>query len=105
LGLKADGSVVAWGRNDNGQTNVPSPNSGFIAVAAGNIHSLAIRRATGDSDADGDVDLAHFAVFVDYLLGPFVNPQGAQGRFFDVDTDDDVDLHDLAAWQNRFTGD
>ena len=28
LGLKSDGSAVAWGRNSEGQCNVPSPNSG-----------------------------------------------------------------------------
>jgi hypothetical protein len=34
LGLKADGSIVAWGSNDaEGQCNVPLPNSGFVAVA------------------------------------------------------------------------
>jgi hypothetical protein len=26
-------------------------------------------------------------------------------RFFDVDTDSDVDLRDLAVWQNAVTGD
>src|SRR5262245_32576679 len=35
LGLEADGSVVAWGWNNYSQTNVPSPNPGFIAIAAG----------------------------------------------------------------------
>ena len=38
LGLKADGSIVAWGENDDGQTDAPYPNSGFIAVAAGSGH-------------------------------------------------------------------
>ena len=30
----ADGSVVAWGYNYNGQCNVPPPNTGFTAVTA-----------------------------------------------------------------------
>jgi hypothetical protein len=42
LGLKADGSIVAWGDN-SGQTNVPSPNTNFVAVAAGNFHSLGLK--------------------------------------------------------------
>jgi len=105
LGLTADGSIVAWGRNYDGQTNVPAPNTGFVAVAAGADHSLAIRRVTGDADSDGDVDWVDFAVFANYLLGPFVEPQLAGWQFFDVDTDDDVDLRDLAVWQNAFTGD
>jgi len=48
LGLKADGSIAAWGWNDNGQCNVPSPNTGFIAVAAGWYHSLGLK-------ADGSI--------------------------------------------------
>jgi alpha-tubulin suppressor-like RCC1 family protein len=42
------GSVVAWGRNDYGQCNVPSPNSGYIAVAGGSRHSLGLK-------ADGSI--------------------------------------------------
>jgi hypothetical protein len=41
-------SVVAWGDNSNGQCSVPSPNSGFVAVAAGRFHSLGLK-------ADGSV--------------------------------------------------
>ena len=43
LGLKADGSIVAWGYNGQGQTNLPAPNTGFIAVAAGLFHSLGLK--------------------------------------------------------------
>jgi hypothetical protein len=43
LGLKADGSIVAWGDNDAGQCNVPSPNTGFVAVAGGFEHSLGLK--------------------------------------------------------------
>jgi hypothetical protein len=112
LGLKADGSIVAWGCGtdsygkswDYGQCNVPAPNSGFIAVAAGKNHSLAIRRVTGDADGDGDVDRADFAAFVDDMLGPSADPQLPGWQFFNVDMDDDVDLRDLGVWQNAFTG-
>ncbi len=48
LGLKADGSIVAWGLNNFGQCNVPEPNSGFVAVAAGYGHSLGLK-------ADGSI--------------------------------------------------
>ncbi|MCX7000933.1 MAG: hypothetical protein NT106_11680, partial [Candidatus Sumerlaeota bacterium] len=37
------GSIVAWGWNDDGQCNVPSPNSGFVAVAAGAWHNLGLK--------------------------------------------------------------
>jgi len=48
LGLKADGSIVAWGVNGDGQCNVPEPNSGFVAVAGGAMHSLGVK-------ADGSI--------------------------------------------------
>ena len=44
LGLKSDGSIVAWGNNWEGQCNVPAPNSNFVAVAAGDRHSLGLKR-------------------------------------------------------------
>ena len=43
LGLKAGGSIVAWGRNAWGQCNVPAPNMDFVALAAGSSHSLGLK--------------------------------------------------------------
>jgi hypothetical protein len=34
---------VAWGRSNSGQTNVPAPNTGFVAVAAGGLQSLGLK--------------------------------------------------------------
>ena len=48
LGLKADGSIVAWGSNNYAQCSVPEPNAGFVAVAAGGYHSLGLK-------ADGSI--------------------------------------------------
>ena len=43
LALK-DGRVLAWGRNDCGQTSVPvEAQSGVTAIAAGGYHSLALK--------------------------------------------------------------
>ena len=42
LALKSDGSLVGWGENSYGETNVPAGN-GFVAIAAGLYHSLAIQ--------------------------------------------------------------
>lgn len=37
------GVIIAWGRNDDGQCNPPSPNEGFVAVQGGGFHSLALK--------------------------------------------------------------
>ena len=52
-GVKADGSIIAWGRNDSGQCEVPTPNSGFVAIAAGGWHSVGLR-SDGSIAAWGD---------------------------------------------------
>jgi hypothetical protein len=41
--LKNDGTVVVWGDNSAGQTNVPAGLSNVVAVAAGGYHSLALK--------------------------------------------------------------
>lgn len=40
LAIRQDGSIVAWGRNDQGQLDVPEPNEGWTAVAAGGYSGL-----------------------------------------------------------------
>jgi hypothetical protein len=61
LGLKADGSIIAWGYNDYGQCDVPAPNGDFVAVAGGYSHSLGLKAdgsivAWGSNDyGEGDV--------------------------------------------------
>jgi hypothetical protein len=43
VALKSDGTVVAWGDNYYGQTNVPvAAQSGVTAIAAGGYHTVAI---------------------------------------------------------------
>jgi hypothetical protein len=41
--MTVDNPIVAWGANSFGQCEVPVPNSGFIAVAAGDCHSLGVK--------------------------------------------------------------
>jgi hypothetical protein len=43
LALKSDGTVVAWGATDMGQSTVPPGLSGVTAIAAGSAHSLALK--------------------------------------------------------------
>ncbi len=48
LALRSDGTVVAWGQNGAGQTNVPAGLNGIAQVSGGWMHSLALK-------ADGTV--------------------------------------------------
>jgi alpha-tubulin suppressor-like RCC1 family protein len=43
LALKSDGTVVGWGDNSYGQTNIPSGLSGVALIAAGYGYSLAVK--------------------------------------------------------------
>ncbi|MBK8801660.1 MAG: hypothetical protein IPN71_06280 [Fibrobacteres bacterium] len=43
LALKADGTVVAWGGNAEGQTSVPAGLKDVTAIAAGSGHALAVK--------------------------------------------------------------
>jgi Regulator of chromosome condensation (RCC1) repeat len=43
LGLRANGSVLAWGDDNEGQCNVPAGLSNVLAIAGGGYHSLAIQ--------------------------------------------------------------
>ena len=50
FGLKDDGSIVVWGNNSS---DVPTPNSGFVAISAGERHNLGLKQ-DGDVVAWGD---------------------------------------------------
>ncbi|MGD0580358.1 MAG: hypothetical protein ABSC08_15685, partial [Bryobacteraceae bacterium] len=43
LALKGDGTVVAWGQNYYGETNVPAGLKNVVAIAAGAYHSMALK--------------------------------------------------------------
>jgi hypothetical protein len=43
VALKKDGTVVAWGSNDYGQTDVPTGLTGVTAIAAGDYHTVALK--------------------------------------------------------------
>lgn len=44
VALKRDGTVVAWGDNQAGQTDVPAGLGGVRAIAAGDYHTVALKR-------------------------------------------------------------
>ena len=43
LGLRSDGSIVAWGSNYYARCDLPEPNTDFVAVAGGGRHSLGLK--------------------------------------------------------------
>ena len=43
VALKSDGTVVAWGRNVEGQTTIPADLSGVTAIAAGGDFTMALK--------------------------------------------------------------
>jgi alpha-tubulin suppressor-like RCC1 family protein len=51
----------SWGNNEFGQNNVPAPNSGFLACAAGYIHSLGLK-ADGSVVGWGNNDYGQYTV-------------------------------------------
>ncbi len=60
---------------------------------------------TGDSDCDGDIDLADYALLHDCLAGPQVSPPVMSPDcldVFDADVDGDVDLEDANAFWLSF---
>jgi hypothetical protein len=97
LGLKADGSIVAWGYNVDGQCNVPGPNTGFVAVAGGYLHSLGLKAGDAcypDFTGDGTLDLFDF-------LG-YVNAFNAGNPSADCDGSGGLDLFDFLCFVNAF---
>ncbi len=48
VALRGDGTIVAWGDNAFGQTNVPAGLSDVVSIAAGNGFSLALKRDGSD---------------------------------------------------------
>ena len=74
VGLKADGSVVAVGRNNSGQCNVSSW-SGIVQVAASDYHTVGLKAdgsvvAVGDNDY-GQCKVSSWSGIVQVAAGDF----------------------------------
>jgi hypothetical protein len=42
MALKSDGTLLAWGNNQYGQTNIPANLSNVVSIASGGSHNLAL---------------------------------------------------------------
>jgi hypothetical protein len=109
LGLKADGSIVAWGRNDDSQCDVPAPNSDFVAAAGGWGHSLGLKALYGDLNCDGvinfdDIDPFVSALGADQLAWNLAHPR-CHWLNADCNADGVVDFDDIDAFVALLSGD
>ncbi len=98
LALKKDGSVVAWGNNEFGQTAVPIGLTNIVSIAAGDAHNIALKNdgtvvAWGDN-SNGQINVPPTLKNVKAIsAGPnysvallkdgTVIAWGAFGRYFD----------------------
>jgi len=82
-----------------GQPDVGLASGGDLTLSGGFWFPLS----DGDCNTDGGVDLIDFSGFHPCLSGPGGGVR-RDCRCFDVDQDADVDLSDVAAFQQAFTG-
>ena len=97
--MKADGSIVAWGRNETGQMNVPPPNTNFVALAAGSFHVLGLTDddcEACDMNCDGEVNPLDIEPFIDLLFEPGATPCSSCAG--DANGDGNVDASDIEAF-------
>ena len=100
------GSVVVWGDNTDGRCDVPSPDTGFMVIAAGYQIGLAIRAAapaigTGDLNCGGAVVIFDIQPSTAALLDPaeyIIMCPDCGMSLADVTGDGAVDVLDI----NRF---
>ena len=94
-----DGSIVAWGRNQYGQLNVPKPITDFVAVAAGYDYSLGLKSGCEPCDAncDGTVDAFDIGPFLDLLFNAGVPCNTCTG---DTNADGNIDALDIEPFLN-----
>ena len=102
------GAVVAWGSNGFGQTNVPAPNSDFVAVAAGESHSLGLKAdgaiVAWGANVDGQTNIpAPNSGFV-AIAGGGTHSLAIRRVTGDADGDGDVDWADFAPFVDYLLG-
>jgi hypothetical protein len=101
-GTSSSGSLVlsgTIGQADAGQTLA----GGTFELRGGFWAGVLIAEVTGDFDGDADVDIDDYVIVHDCLTGPEGGILPDCGPV-DLGGDDDVDIHDLAAFQLAFGG-
>ncbi len=80
-----------------------SPPLGELSTEVDAVADVA-EGSLGDTEGDGDVDLADFQIVRDCLLGAGGDAPTCPCRVVDFDQDGDIDIRDLAAFQAVFGG-
>jgi predicted outer membrane repeat protein len=87
---------------------VPGPGEtdldGHLRMLCGRVDMGAYESGIGDHDCSRSVQLDDFAVWRMCMFGPYPGFYPAGCEVFDFDLDDDVDLTDIAGFQNVFGG-
>jgi hypothetical protein len=94
-------SLLGFGQDESGELYVLGNTTGTPFGATGVV--LRIATLSGDSDADGDVDLDDHAAFLACLGGPAA-AAAAGCAHMDLNMDGVVDLSDWWIFQQEFTG-
>ena len=73
LALRANGTVIAWGNNADGQTTIPAGLSGVVHIAAGRRHSVALlntgRMVAWGDNSSGQLNVPNIANVVNVSAG------------------------------------
>lgn len=77
---------------------------GHARVLRGRVDMGAYEFGIGDFDGDKQVDLGDFDSWFDCMTGPNAGPYGTGCEVFDFEFDEDVDLFDVAGFQQVFAG-
>ncbi len=101
LAIRGNGTVVSWGSNYRGQTNVPTGLNNVVAVAAGSEHSLALKTdgtlvAWGGNGVDSTYQPDQLNDFVDIAVS---RQKDVYGHFVGLKKGGNV-----VAWGNNNSG-
>lgn len=95
--------TISLGSPSAAHTTGSPDGSQFDLATVANASVVLTVTGPGDSDQDGDVDLADAANFVGCMTGPNAGPVGPACTTFDFNSDTDVDLDDFSDFQVVFT--
>jgi hypothetical protein len=102
IALKSDGSLLAWGNNNDGQRDVPA-GTNVLAIAAGYNYNVAIvYLIPGDFDANCQVNMADFSTFASRWMDTNCNYSNNWCQKVDLNKSGSVDPNDLKVFTQHW---